>query len=289
MRHPVSCLVLLLLPVSVCLGNAQGASTESLLAQVSSEQYAATGSESLSHERQSGRGAAAANVPEAWQGVQQRWISAIGNDRTDTLRQLLARHEPQELLSLTTSNGKSALMVASKTGDLDLVKSLVAAGADIAQRTQTNGTAFMFAVLGNRRQVAEWLLARGADIQVIGSNGWTALTLAAAKGHTDLLQWLIAHGAQAQVRDVYRYTPFMRAVENGQEPAAALLASLPDTDVNARDEYDNTPLHHAVSAGDAVMVRLLLESGADAQLANRHGVTPLMMAEDKPAIQRLFH
>lgn len=221
--------------------------------------------------------------------VQSRWISAIGNDRVDTLRQMLNRHAPAQLLGLTASNGKNALMVASKKGDLSLVKSLVAAGADIDERTQTNGTAFMFAVLGNRRQVAEWLLAKGANIQVIGSNGWTALTLAAAKGHVDLTQWLIDNGAQTQVRDVYRFTPFMRAVENGRESVARLLLSLPDTDINARDEYDNTALHHAVSAGDESMVRLLLQHGADPELTNRDGASPVMLASDRPAMQALLH
>ena len=220
--------------------------------------------------------------------LQQRWVSAIGNDRVDTLRQMLDSHQPQQLLSLTASNGKNALMVASKKGDLPLVKSLIAAGADIDERTQTNGTAFMFAVLGNRRQIAEWLLAKGADIQVIGSNGWTALTLAAAKGHTDMLQWLIDMGAETQIRDVYRYTPFMRAVENGQDSVAVLLANLPGTDVNAQDEYDNTPLHHAVSANDIAMVRLLMQHGADPDMANRDGATPVMLAADKPAIQDLL-
>ena len=213
---------------------------------------------------------------------QRRWISAIGNDRTDTLRQMLDQHEPQQLLALAASNGKNALMVASKKGDLTLVKSLVDAGARIDEKTETNGTAFMFAVLGNRRGVAEWLLDKGADIQVIGSNGWTALTLAAAKGHEDLLQWLIDKGAQTQVRDVYRFTPFMRAVENGHESVAALLVDLPGTDVNAQDEYANTSLHHAVSANDIPMVQLLLDHGADPQLANRDGATPITLAVDNP-------
>ncbi|MGQ7845094.1 ankyrin repeat domain-containing protein [Granulosicoccus sp. 3-233] len=238
-------------------------------------------------DRQRGSDTATA-VSDPGAQVRQQWVSAIGNDRIATLRQLLARYEPRQLLTLTASNGKNALMVASKKGDLALVKSLIDAGADIDERTQTNGTAFMFAVLGNRRQVAEWLLDRGADIQVIGSNGWTALTLAAAKGYTDLVQWLIDNGAQTQIRDVYRFTPFMRAVENGQDSVARLLAKLPDTDVNAQDEYDNTALHHAVSGNDMAMVRLLLQHGADPQLTNRNGATPIMLAEGKPAMRRLF-
>ena len=289
MRHPLSCLVLFSVGVGLCLGVVH-ATDDSMRDQQSASAPSVQTRVHASDSRTTTQLATAGGAQQAILDprVQQRWVSAIGNDRVDTLRQMLERHQPQQLLSLTASNGKNALMVASKKGDLPLVKSLIAAGADIDERTQTNGTAFMFAVLGNRRQVAEWLLAKGADIQVIGSNGWTALTLAAAKGHTDLLQWLIDKGADTQIRDVYRYTPFMRAVENGQDAVAVLLADLPGTDVNAQDEYDNTPLHHAVSANDIAMVRLLMQHGADPQIPNRDGATPVMLAADKPAIQALF-
>ena len=45
--------------------------------------------------------------------AQAAWISAIGNDRTDTLARLLDEHSPDLLLPLTASNGKTALMVAA--------------------------------------------------------------------------------------------------------------------------------------------------------------------------------
>ena len=220
--------------------------------------------------------------------VRQAWLRAIGNDQAAGLKRLIRLHDPAALLAITASNGKSALMVAGKVGDLPLVASLVSAGARIDETTQTNGTALMFAVLGNQRAVAQWLVARGADIHVIGSNGWTALTIAAAKGHLELLQWLVTLGADAQVRDVYRYTPLMRAAENNHESVVAVLLSLPNTDVNVQDEYDNTSLHHAVSAGNAAIIQLLLRHGASTSLRNRHGMTAIMLAEGHPGLLSLL-
>ena len=72
----------------------------------------------------------------------------------------------------------------------------------------------------------------------------------------------------------------MRAVDNGYLEAAAVLLSLVDTDVNARDEYDNTPLHHAVAAGNAPMVNLLLEHNANPNLVNREGHSPMQLARE---------
>ena len=212
--------------------------------------------------------------------VKQAWLSAIANDNAARLLQLIQENEPKELLPLTASNGKSALMVAAKKGDMQLVETLVGFGANVNEMTETQGTPFMFAILGNHKDIAQWLLDRGADVNTVGSNGWTALTIAAAKGQVRLLQWLIEQDAATQVRDVYRFTPLMRAVSNGHLDAAAVLLSLVETDVDARDEYDNTSLHHAVLAGDVPMVNLLLEHHAKTNLINRAGESASQMARE---------
>lgn len=207
------------------------------------------------------------------------WISAINHDRLDQISLMTDQYEPNQFLSVTTENGKSALMSACKEGSLELVTSLVGAGADVNEKTLTQGTPFMFAVLGGHLSIAMWLKEQDADINVAGSNGWTALTIAAAKGYVDILRWLIDEGLDPQARDVYRFTPLMRAVDNGFVEAAALLLTLSQTDVNARDEYENTALHHAVSANNIPMVSLLLEHGADHLLKNRDGLSPYAMNE----------
>lgn len=220
--------------------------------------------------------------------TKNQWISAIGNDRVDQLAALRDKHNLSELLKVTASNGKSALMVASKKGDLALAKSLVKGGASIHDLTITQGTAFMFAILGDQRLLVEWLYDEGADINVVGSNGWTALTIAAAKGNAELLQWLLARGADAQIRDVYRYTPMLRAVDNGYLNTAGILLALPDTDVNAQDEYDNTALHHAVSAGNRDMVALLLNKGANPDIKNRQDMSARELAEGLSGLESVF-
>lgn len=222
------------------------------------------------------------------EATKNQWISAIGNDRVDQLSALRNTHDLSQLLKITASNGKSALMVASKKGDLPLAKSLIAGGASIHDLTITQGTAFMFAILGDQRHVVEWLYEQGADINVVGSNGWTALTIASAKGNAELLEWLLARGADAQVRDVYRYTPLLRAVDNGYLNTAEILLSLPDTDVNAQDEYDNTALHHAVSGRNREMLKLLLSNGANPDIKNRQNLSARDLADGISGLESVF-
>lgn len=210
--------------------------------------------------------------------LKRDWASAITSDNVSVLSGMLDRNDASDLVTVTASNGKSALMVASKKGDIAFARRLIQAGVNVNETTETLGTPFMFAIVGGQQQVAQWLFEQGADIHAVGSNGWSALTIAAAKGDVTLLQWLISQGADAQVRDVYRYTPLLRAVDNGFLQAAALLLSLPETDIHAKDEYDNTALHHAVFANEESMVGLLLEHGADPTMRNRDGLSPIDVA-----------
>lgn len=50
-------------------------------------------------------------------------------------------------------------------------------------------------------------------------------------------------------------------------------------DVNYQGPFGNTLLHSAVITGDAHEVRRLLHAGADPQIPNREGRTPLQIAE----------
>jgi len=186
------------------------------------------------------------------------------------------------LLRRVAPNGKSALMVASKQGELALARRMVDLGANVNELTITGGTPLMFAVLGNHLTVARWLHRSGADINAKGSNGWSAATIAGAKGQTEMLRWLISAGADINSPDVYRFTPLMRAVDNQHAEAVQILLSQGHADVNFKDESDNTALHFAVANRQSDVIKLLLSYGADPLLANRDGITPADLAKQHP-------
>ena len=238
--------------------------------------------------------------------IQSRWVSAISADNVSVLRALLdesnavdadganenktANANVAPLWTLTASNGKTALMVASKVGDVALAKRLVDLGSNIQDRTITNGTAFMFAVLGDQTSIAQWLVGLGADINAKGSNGWTSVMIASAKGLDGTLGWLLSEGANAQTPDVYGFSPLMRAADNGHAEAVRLLlgkdvpagddtnADTGLVDVHWQDELENTALHYAVAGSYQDIVQLLLDADADVKIKNRAGLSALDMA-----------
>jgi hypothetical protein len=83
-------------------------------------------------------------------------------------------------------------------------------------------------------------------------------------------------------RDERGQTPLGVAVEGGQKEIAELLLEH-GADPNLANGYGNTPLHHAVESGRtaeeiAASLRLLLASGADLGAPNHNGHTPLRTA-----------
>ncbi len=224
--------------------------------------------------------------------VRARWVSAISSDNTRALQSILTdaiaastdAPNPQDpFWELAASNGKNALMVASKVGDEALARRLVALGVDIKDKTITDGTAFMFAVLGDQQPLASWLLTLGADINAIGSNGWTSAMIAAAKGLDETLAWLLHNGANANTPDVYGFSPLMRASDNGHAEAVKLLLGEEDIDVHWQDELNNTALHYAVSAENIHIVQQLLQAGALPSTKNRSELSALDIARQAVA------
>jgi len=225
--------------------------------------------------------------------IEARWVSAISNDRLDILSDLLnqtidAGNNPLELLQLDAPNGKSALMVACKRGDLTVSKQMVNLGANINEVTLTGGTPLMFAVLGHHIVIADWLLSLGANIEARGSNGWSAATIAGAKGQTQVLEWLINAGVNIDLPDVYGFTPLMRAVDNTHFSAAKILLVQGGADVAFTDESGNSALHFATANKQQVTVELLLSHGANPLQKNRDGITPVDIAKDDSALLLLF-
>ncbi len=89
----------------------------------------------------------------------------------------------------------TALYLAATGGHEDVVKALLAAGANVAYRGNGGVTALLWAADYGRDGVVTALLAAGADINQEDDSGWTALIHASASGRTTVVENLLAAGA----------------------------------------------------------------------------------------------
>ncbi|MBV8844912.1 MAG: ankyrin repeat domain-containing protein [Bryobacterales bacterium] len=111
-------------------------------------------------------------------------------------------------------NGATAFLRASQSGDIELMKLLLAHGADPKIDTALHVTALQVAAgIGWVEGITyEWspqatfeackmLIDLGLDVNAQADTGRTALHGAGHKGRTDVIQLLVDHGAKLDVRD----------------------------------------------------------------------------------------
>lgn len=131
-------------------------------------------------------------------------------------------------------------------------------------------------------------LAAGACVQRPG----TPLPQAAASNDVAALRRLLGEGHTADEGDG-SWTPLIWAARSGSIGAINVLLDT-GADVNlpgpTGDDWDATPLQHAILQRQPAVVRLLLDRGADVNRSDRRSLTPLFLAagDTDPAILRLL-
>ncbi len=163
--------------------------------------------------------------------------------------------------------------------------------ADIAHYFYAGDTALHMAAAAFRRPVAEILIAHGAECRAKNRRGAEPLHYAADANRSnptaqaEIIDYLLSVGADANALDHSGVAPLHRAVRTR---SLAAVRALLDGGANSRlpNKTGSTPLHLAVQttgrggsgspdarAGQAGIVRLLLERGAKVTDADRHGKT----------------
>jgi uncharacterized protein len=124
------------------------------------------------------------------------------------------------------------------------------------------------------------LIKKGCDVNARDKGGSTALMRASLHGYVKIVDLLLASGGNVNVQDKLGKTALHYAAqEQNEEVAGKLLTG--GADVDSQDMHCNPPLSNAVfySQGNGAVIMLLRRAGADANLPNNHGVTPIGLAK----------
>lgn len=159
----------------------------------------------------------------------------------------------------TAAAQPAEIMIAARSGDLELVKELLVSGAE----PDPNGiaTPLYFAAQGGHIEITELLLESGADPNALSEWG-TPLHIAARRKHIGVAMILLQQGADPNSKGgELDNTPLHEAAYVGATEIGKLLIDQ-GADVNARNKEFEPPTHLAVQRGKSEIAELLREAGA---------------------------
>ncbi|MCW1969126.1 MAG: ankyrin repeat domain-containing protein [Anaerolineae bacterium] len=181
------------------------------------------------------------------------------------------------------------MILAARVGNLEQVKQLLAQGASVTARDDSGATALIAAAYRNQVAIAELLIKAGADVNVKDNTQQSAYLIPTADGYVELLRLTLRSGANVHSTDSYNGTGLIRAADRGH---VEVIRELLKTDIKL-DHINRlgwTALLEAIILGDGgprhtEVVRLLIEAGANVNIADSGGVTPLAHAKRRGQTQ----
>ena len=166
-------------------------------------------------------------------------------------------------------------------------------GSPTTHPTQPQASALYYSTLCGFPWLVEHLIDnRSMDVNTRGGRYVTPLHAALNKGHLDIARLLIEHGANVNAQDDEASSPLRMALYFRQfDVVPPLLRKGADANVRLNRHSESTPLHIASCSGHPIVIKSLLEYGAQVNVWDGKGRTPLHIASnngDSNAVQLLL-
>ncbi|XP_041104840.1 ankyrin repeat and SOCS box protein 4 isoform X1 [Polyodon spathula] len=184
-------------------------------------------------------------------------------------------------------NGKTPLHVACEVSSSDSVGLLLNHGAKVNSFSLSGHTPLHFCTTKEAIACAKQLILKGANLEVHSNNNEedTPLHTAARFGLPELLAFYIGSGANVDSINSHKETPLITAtfwalnqkeqVYSTEHQLVCRMLLDYNANVNMQEEDMKTALHRAAWNCDHILMQMLLEAGADANMVDINGCAPI--------------
>ncbi len=193
----------------------------------------------------------------------QELIRAVAAGKTKLVADLIPRHA-----DLETRNERlqTPLLIATHANNIEIARLLIEAGADVNAKDDMQDSAYLYAGASGFNEILKMTLTHGADLKSYNRYGGTALIPACERGHVETVKIMIASDVDIDHVNNLGWTGLLESIilndggPNQQEIVTLLIAA--GADVNLPDFDGVTPLQHAQARGFIIIADLLRAAGA---------------------------
>jgi len=175
------------------------------------------------------------------------------------------------------------LLAAAASGDLAGISAALDGGANVDARDDRGRTALLVATVARQTEAVRVLLEAEPEIDLQDDQLDNPFLYAGAEGLLDILTLVNEAGADPSITNRYGGTALIPASERGHVDVVRYLLEQTDVDIDHVNRLGWTALLEAIVLGNGdashqEVVRLLIDHGADLDIADKEGVRPLAHA-----------
>ena len=196
---------------------------------------------------------------------------------TEILQAIISSHSID--VNVVNQKNVTALMIACGKGNEEAINVLLNAGADPHIANDYGDTCLHAAVEGNcSKDVLQKILSHGSGVNTTNKKNVTALMIACGKRNEEAINVLLNSGADPLIANDYGETCLHAAVEGDCSKDVLQKIINHGAVVNATNKKNVTTLMLACEKGNKDAINLLLDVGADPNIADADGDTWLNYA-----------
>jgi len=191
----------------------------------------------------------------------------------EIVKLLIAHGADVNACSIETPYHTYPVQIAVYNGLLDILDLLVTHGADITVETEDGCTLIHLAVFGYSSEVVQYLLEREADIEIPAKSGVTPLCSATMHSYREITELLLRVGANPNAEYCGTFTPLTQ----NRDPDITRLLIAYGAEVNFLCSNGRTPLFEV---GSIEAFEVMMEHGARLDVIDNAGNTLLHRAAE---------